>query len=151
MNFTFTLIFCSSSKDMLRLRGRKKNTSVCPAPAHVLPSDLLCRPQDIASQKFSMPSPVRTVIAADFDNDNELEVFFNNIAYRGPSANRLFRCSLPHTRSTYSMYIVGRKGHKQLLVSLFIILKWASAAEQSWKVWARNAYLAWHPASSCHT
>ncbi|CAG6017182.1 unnamed protein product [Menidia menidia] len=48
---------------------------------------------DIASQKFSMPSPVRTVIAADFDNDNELEVFFNNIAYRGPSANRLFRVS----------------------------------------------------------
>uniref|UniRef100_A0A667XYD1 Cartilage acidic protein 1 n=1 Tax=Myripristis murdjan TaxID=586833 RepID=A0A667XYD1_9TELE len=46
---------------------------------------------DIASQKFSMPSPVRTVIAADFDNDNELEVFFNNIAYRGSSANRLFR------------------------------------------------------------
>uniref|UniRef100_A0A8C6P4Z8 Cartilage acidic protein 1 n=1 Tax=Nothobranchius furzeri TaxID=105023 RepID=A0A8C6P4Z8_NOTFU len=49
--------------------------------------------QDIASQKFSMPSPVRTVITADFDNDNELEVFFNNIAYRGPSANRLFRVS----------------------------------------------------------
>ncbi|XP_077586241.1 cartilage acidic protein 1 isoform X1 [Stigmatopora nigra] len=49
--------------------------------------------KDISSQKFSMPSPVRTVIAADFDNDNELEVFFNNIAYRGPSANRLFRVS----------------------------------------------------------
>ncbi|XP_036403198.1 cartilage acidic protein 1 [Megalops cyprinoides] len=49
--------------------------------------------KDIASQKFSMPSPVRTIIAADFDNDNELEVFFNNIAYRGPSANRLFRVS----------------------------------------------------------
>ncbi|KAF7219986.1 cartilage acidic protein 1 isoform X2 [Nothobranchius furzeri] len=49
--------------------------------------------KDIASQKFSMPSPVRTVITADFDNDNELEVFFNNIAYRGPSANRLFRVS----------------------------------------------------------
>ncbi|CAL8256367.1 unnamed protein product [Lota lota] len=49
--------------------------------------------KDIASQKFSMPSPVRTVIAADFDNDNELEVFFNNIAYRGSSANRLFRVS----------------------------------------------------------
>ncbi|XP_056147451.1 cartilage acidic protein 1 [Lampris incognitus] len=47
--------------------------------------------KDIASQKFSTPSPVRTVIAADFDNDNELEVFFNNIAYRGSSANRLFR------------------------------------------------------------
>ncbi|XP_034041318.1 cartilage acidic protein 1 [Thalassophryne amazonica] len=49
--------------------------------------------KDIASQKFSMPSPVRTVIVADFDNDNELEVFFNNIAYRGSSANRLFRVS----------------------------------------------------------
>lgn len=47
--------------------------------------------QDIASQKFAMPSPVRTVIVADFDSDNELEVFFNNIAYRGSSANRLFR------------------------------------------------------------
>ncbi|KAI4874249.1 hypothetical protein NFI96_028430 [Prochilodus magdalenae] len=49
--------------------------------------------KDIASQKFSMPSPVRTVIVADFDNDNELEVFFNNIAYTGASANRLFRVS----------------------------------------------------------
>jgi hypothetical protein len=41
-----------------------------------------------------MPSPVRTVIAADFDNDQELEIFFNNIAYRGSSANRLFRYSM---------------------------------------------------------
>ncbi|KAL4641056.1 cartilage acidic protein 1 [Arapaima gigas] len=49
--------------------------------------------KDIATQKFSMPSPVRTVLVADFDNDSELEVFFNNIAYRGPSANRLFRVS----------------------------------------------------------
>ncbi|XP_066549433.1 cartilage acidic protein 1 isoform X2 [Amia ocellicauda] len=49
--------------------------------------------KDIATQKFAMPSPVRTVIVADFDNDNELEVFFNNIAYRGPSANRVFRVS----------------------------------------------------------
>uniref|UniRef100_A0A8C5WGA9 Cartilage acidic protein 1 n=1 Tax=Leptobrachium leishanense TaxID=445787 RepID=A0A8C5WGA9_9ANUR len=48
--------------------------------------------RDIASQKFSMPSPVRTVIAADFDNDQELEVFFNNIApLHGSSANRMFR------------------------------------------------------------
>ncbi|KAG2462606.1 CRAC1 protein, partial [Polypterus senegalus] len=47
--------------------------------------------KDIATQKFAMPSPVRTVIAADFDNDQELEVFFNNIAYRGSSANRVFR------------------------------------------------------------
>ena len=47
--------------------------------------------QDIASPKFSMPSPVRTVIVADFDNDQELEIFFNNIAYRSSAANRLFR------------------------------------------------------------
>ncbi|ERE79664.1 cartilage acidic protein 1 isoform 1 [Cricetulus griseus] len=47
--------------------------------------------RDIASPKFSMPSPVRTVIVADFDNDQELEVFFNNIAYRSSAANRLFR------------------------------------------------------------
>uniref|UniRef100_A0A8D1Y4X2 EGF-like calcium-binding domain-containing protein n=1 Tax=Sus scrofa TaxID=9823 RepID=A0A8D1Y4X2_PIG len=47
--------------------------------------------RDIASPKFSMPSPVRTVIAADFDNDQELEIFFNNFAHRSPSANRLFR------------------------------------------------------------
>ncbi|XP_051055748.1 cartilage acidic protein 1 isoform X2 [Phodopus roborovskii] len=47
--------------------------------------------KDIASPKFSMPSPVRTVIVADFDNDQELEVFFNNIAYRSSAANRLFR------------------------------------------------------------
>nr|XP_045217255.1 cartilage acidic protein 1 isoform X3 [Macaca fascicularis] len=47
--------------------------------------------RDIASPKFSMPSPVRTVITADFDNDQELEIFFNNIAYRSSSANRLFR------------------------------------------------------------
>ncbi|NXJ70028.1 CRAC1 protein, partial [Rostratula benghalensis] len=59
--------------------------------------------RDIATPKFSMPSPVRTVIAADFDNDQELEVFFNNIAYRGSSANRLFRL----TRREHSDPIVA--------------------------------------------
>ncbi|XP_076001733.1 cartilage acidic protein 1a [Genypterus blacodes] len=49
--------------------------------------------QNIATTAFAAPSPVRTVIAADFDNDKELEVFFNNIAYRGSSPNRLFRVS----------------------------------------------------------
>uniref|UniRef100_A0A8D3EAG0 Cartilage acidic protein 1 n=1 Tax=Scophthalmus maximus TaxID=52904 RepID=A0A8D3EAG0_SCOMX len=58
--------------------------------------------KDIASQKFAMPSPVRTVIVADFDNDNELEVFFNNIAYRGPSANRLFRYSHRYNSDTHT-------------------------------------------------
>uniref|UniRef100_A0A4W6CKZ6 Cartilage acidic protein 1a n=1 Tax=Lates calcarifer TaxID=8187 RepID=A0A4W6CKZ6_LATCA len=49
--------------------------------------------QNIATGGFATPSPIRTVIAADFDNDRELEVFFNNIAYRGASPNRLFRVS----------------------------------------------------------
>ncbi|XP_030589268.1 cartilage acidic protein 1a [Archocentrus centrarchus] len=49
--------------------------------------------QNIATGRFADPSPIRTVIAADFDNDKELEVFFNNIAYRGNAPNRLFRVS----------------------------------------------------------
>ncbi|KAM7418779.1 hypothetical protein PAMA_016081 [Pampus argenteus] len=49
--------------------------------------------RNIATGRFATPSPVRTVIAADFDNDKELEVFFNNIAYRGNAPNRLFRVS----------------------------------------------------------
>ncbi|XP_068177369.1 cartilage acidic protein 1a isoform X2 [Antennarius striatus] len=49
--------------------------------------------RNIASGTFAAPSPVRTVIAADFDNDKELDVFFNNIAYRGKAPNRLFRVS----------------------------------------------------------
>ncbi|XP_017291863.1 cartilage acidic protein 1a [Kryptolebias marmoratus] len=49
--------------------------------------------RNIASGGFADPSPIRTVIAADFDNDKELEVFFNNIAYRGNAPNRLFRVS----------------------------------------------------------
>ncbi|XP_037326804.2 cartilage acidic protein 1a [Pungitius pungitius] len=49
--------------------------------------------RNIAAGGFAAPSPIRTVIAADFDNDKELEVFFNNIAYRGSAANRLFRVS----------------------------------------------------------
>ncbi|CAL8331986.1 unnamed protein product [Merluccius merluccius] len=49
--------------------------------------------RNIATVAFASPSPVRTLIAADFDNDKELEVFFNNIAYRGLAPNRLFRVS----------------------------------------------------------
>ncbi|XP_034542944.1 cartilage acidic protein 1a [Notolabrus celidotus] len=49
--------------------------------------------QDVATTAFASPSPIRTVIAADFDNDKELEVFFNNIAYNGFSPNRVFRVS----------------------------------------------------------
>ncbi|CAJ1053126.1 cartilage acidic protein 1a [Xyrichtys novacula] len=49
--------------------------------------------KNIADKAFADPSPIRTVIAADFDNDKELEVFFNNIAYRRESPNRVFRVS----------------------------------------------------------
>lgn len=49
--------------------------------------------RNIATKEFATPSPIRTVIAADFDNDKELEVFFNNIAYRGNAPNRVFRVS----------------------------------------------------------
>lgn len=50
-----------------------------------------CPLQNIATGRFAEASPIRTVIAADFDNDKELEVFFNNIAYRENAPNRLFR------------------------------------------------------------
>lgn len=49
--------------------------------------------RNIATGGFANPSPIRTIIAADFDNDKELEVFFNNIAYRGNAPNRIFRVS----------------------------------------------------------
>ncbi|XP_071387239.1 cartilage acidic protein 1a [Centroberyx affinis] len=49
--------------------------------------------RNIATTAFAAPSPIRTVIAADFDNDKELEVFFNNIAYRGNAPNKVFRVS----------------------------------------------------------
>ena len=42
---------------------------------------------DRAGEAWSRPSRVRTVIAADFDNDGREEVFFNNIG----QANRLYR------------------------------------------------------------
>ncbi len=41
---------------------------------------------DDAPPEMAAPSRIRTVIAADFDNDGELEVFFNNIG----EPNRLF-------------------------------------------------------------
>jgi len=39
------------------------------------------------NSQFSKPTPIRTVIAADFDNDGNQELFLNNIAYRGPAPN----------------------------------------------------------------
>lgn len=49
--------------------------------------------RDIANSAFAESSPIRTVIAADFDNDKEMEVFFNNIAYERDSPNRVFKIS----------------------------------------------------------
>lgn len=50
---------------------------------------------DVASPAFADPSPVRTVLAADFANEGRMAVFVNNIAYRGASPNRLFRWAGP--------------------------------------------------------
>nr|XP_054758395.1 cartilage acidic protein 1-like [Lytechinus pictus] len=47
--------------------------------------------QNVANASFEEASPIRTVIAADFDNDGILEVYFNNIAYHGPAPNRLYK------------------------------------------------------------
>merc|ERR1712198_279101 len=45
---------------------------------------------DIAgNSEFAVPTPIRTVIAADFDNDGNQELFMNNIAYRGRAPNSL--------------------------------------------------------------
>ena len=43
--------------------------------------------QHLAHPSMEQPSRIRTVIAADFDNDGELEIFFNNI----PGINKLFK------------------------------------------------------------
>nr|ABC86200.1 cartilage acidic protein 2 [Physcomitrium patens] len=45
--------------------------------------------KDVAPPAMARPSAIRTVIAADFDNDGYEELFFNNIG----DANRLFRQS----------------------------------------------------------
>lgn len=43
--------------------------------------------EDKATKEMKVPSNIRTVIVADFDNDGYEEIFWNNI----PGANRLFR------------------------------------------------------------
>ncbi|XP_059410771.1 cartilage acidic protein 1a isoform X1 [Carassius carassius] len=62
-------------------------------PHRLYLQDAQQRFKDIATQAFATLSPIRTVIAADFDNDLQLEVFFNNIAYQGNAPNRIFRVS----------------------------------------------------------
>ncbi|GFR95526.1 cartilage acidic protein 1 [Elysia marginata] len=46
---------------------------------------------DAATLEFAKRSPIRTVIAADFDNSGNLNVFMNNIVYRGAAPNKLFK------------------------------------------------------------
>uniref|UniRef100_A0A672NBV7 Cartilage acidic protein 1-like n=1 Tax=Sinocyclocheilus grahami TaxID=75366 RepID=A0A672NBV7_SINGR len=62
-------------------------------PHRLYLQDVQQRFKDVSTQAFATPSPVRTVIAGDFDNDLQLEVFFNNIAYQGNAPNRIFRVS----------------------------------------------------------
>ena len=38
----------------------------------------------MATQDFANPSPIRTVIAADFDNNGNLDIFMNNIVLQHP-------------------------------------------------------------------
>ncbi|KAK8741736.1 hypothetical protein OTU49_002364 [Cherax quadricarinatus] len=47
--------------------------------------------RNIATDEFAEPSPVRSLVAADFNNDGNLEVLMSNIAYRSPAPNRLFQ------------------------------------------------------------
>lgn len=56
---------------------------------------------DKAPAAMKVPSPIRTVIVADFDNDGYEEIFWNNI----PGANRLFR-KLP-TDSDWTQVQIG--------------------------------------------
>ena len=42
---------------------------------------------DLVDSSFNLPSKVRTIISADFDNDGFDEIFLNNIG----QANRLFK------------------------------------------------------------
>lgn len=58
-----------------RLFVQEKDSSNCPKFVDKAPTDMMA------------PSPIRTVIVADFDNDGYEEIFWNNI----PGANRLFR------------------------------------------------------------
>lgn len=48
--------------------------------------------QNIAvGTEFEEPSPLRSLVAGDFDNDGNIELFFNNMAFQGPAPNRFFR------------------------------------------------------------
>lgn len=50
--------------------------------------------ENVASASYETPSHIRTVIAADFDNDGHMEVFQNNIYHPGHSQpNKLFKVS----------------------------------------------------------
>src|SRR5258708_19059759 len=56
-------------------------------PHRLFLQDASGRFKDAAPTPLSQPSRVRTVLAADFDNDGVAELFFNNIG----EANRLFQ------------------------------------------------------------
>ena len=66
-------------------------------------SDSCSKFVDRAPSAMSTPSPIRTVIVADFDNDGYEEIFWNNI----PGANRL-SIKLRNVHSILSAHIVIR-------------------------------------------
>ncbi|PSG98948.1 MAG: CRTAC1 family protein [Nanohaloarchaea archaeon SW_7_43_1] len=46
--------------------------------------------KEVQTEEFSEPSPARNLVAADFNNNGETELFLNNIASRGEAENRFF-------------------------------------------------------------
>jgi ASPIC and UnbV/FG-GAP-like repeat len=60
-------------------------------PPAAASGDSTPRYRDIAPPEMADPTPIRTVLAADFDNDGSVEVFHNNIVYEGEQPNKMFR------------------------------------------------------------
>lgn len=46
--------------------------------------------QDTGTEEFGQPGPARSLVASDFNNDGETELFLNKIASRGEAPNKLF-------------------------------------------------------------
>ncbi|XP_070573035.1 cartilage acidic protein 1-like isoform X2 [Ptychodera flava] len=53
--------------------------------------------RDIATAPYRNPSPIRTVIVADFDNDGNLEILQNNIVHGDYAPNHVFRVTRNET------------------------------------------------------
>ncbi|KAJ8306254.1 hypothetical protein KUTeg_016799 [Tegillarca granosa] len=60
--------------------------------------------KNVATSEFADPTPIRTVITADFDNDGDTEIFMNNI-FMGQNLqpNKLFRLKALANRKDVSI------------------------------------------------